>query len=469
MPRTLLTLLAFCALLLGQRAAPPPELVARARMAAIAVDKGIGRQDELRNDGKGHIIAAIPEYASKAQSTGAFSDVVLHARILALAGAIADAEVRFNDARSLEPASPWPVFGIATCKALGGEVAAAISLFEETLHLDPAWWRSFEPLSGLYLKTGRPVDAERMLSSLVKVRADDSGAFAALGQLRLLIGQAGSSADAYGRALALRPGDSNLRRAFGIACRRAGRYDEARKAFEAEIALRPLDFRAHLQLAYLEEWQGRNGAAAERFRAAADLAPSPEDRETCLTKAGDLDSLPQQDATSAMRRTPAQWAELLATTRDPKIAQEAAMRLAAMPISVPESTKAMLAGLRHPVPAVRVLAIRTLSTRFPGSVDFFTIFRILSRDADRGVRAMAIRALGEIGTDEVVPALIPLLAEKDPYVFREVHGALYRCAPAFVSPILPTGSEEGTAMTRIAKEWDAWWTENSDRYRRFLR
>ena len=452
----------------AQRTALPADAVTRARGLSTMIEKGLVRQDALKAEGRGQLVAAIPEYAAKAQASGAFVDIVLHARILALAGANADSEARFAEARAMEPASPWPVFGVATCKALAGEKVAAISLFEETLHLDPEWWRSLEPLSGLYLNTGRPVDAERVLARLVKVRPEDASAFATLGQLRLLIGQASGSADAYARAVALRPEDPTYRRAFGIACRRAGRYDEARAAFEADLAARPKDYRAHVQLAYLEEWQGRNAVAADRFRKAADFAPTPADRDVCMKKAADLEALPSQDEIAAARRSPSQWAEVLAGSKDPKVAVEAAQRLAAMPPTVAESTRALVGAVRHPVPAVRILAIRALSARFPGSTDLLTVYKILSRDADRGVRAMAIRALGDLAVDEVVPTLIPLLAETDPYVFREVHEALYRAAPAFVTPIYPL-ADDGTARAALVKEWQAWWAENADRYRRFLR
>jgi len=171
---------------------------------------------------------------------------------------------------------------------------------------------------------------------------------------------------------------------------------------------------------------------------------------------------------AAARRSPAQWAEILSGSKDPKVAVEAAQRLAAMPPTIPESTRALVGAVRHPVPAVRTLAVRALSARFPGSTDLLTVYKILSRDPDRGVRAMAICALGDLAVDEVVPTLIPLLAETDPYVFREVHEALYRAAPAFVTPIYPL-VDDGTARAALVKEWEAWWAENADRYRRFLR
>ena len=90
--------------------------------------------------------------------------------------------------------------------------------------------------------------------------------------------------------------------------------------------------------------------------------------------------------------------------------------------------------------------------------------RILIKDKDERVRAMAAVLLGDAEHPSSVPPLIEALGDPSPYSFRLIHRALNKLTYAFIETIEPEELDE-TARKRIAAAWRAWFDANRDRYR----
>ena len=65
-----------------------------------------------------------------------------------------------------------------------------------------------------------------------------------------------------------------------------------------------------------------------------------------------------------------------------------------------------------------------------------------------------------------VPSLVNALKDRDAYVFREVHDALWKLTSSEMPAMLPKDLTP-EVMETIAKGWTAWYDENRDRYRKF--
>jgi tetratricopeptide (TPR) repeat protein len=91
--------------------------------------------------------------------------------------------------------------------------------------------------------------------------------------------------EAYNRALAVDPSNSDALLGRGYLRSRAGRYDEARSDFEAALKAGGSKAEAYTALGYNEARSGDYGAAAEQFKAALEASPGNDAAATGLVYA----------------------------------------------------------------------------------------------------------------------------------------------------------------------------------------
>jgi len=94
-------------------------------------------------------------------------------------------------------------------------------------------------------------------------------------------------------------------------------------------------------------------------------------------------------------------------------------------------------------PEVRIRAARALG-RIGSPRSLQALAAVLSRDEPTGLRAVATRALGDIGGDEAATLLIPLLDDPAHVVAANASGALPRCGALGRTLLLGRAGGEGT-------------------------
>ncbi len=94
------------------------------------------------------------------------------------------------------------------------------------------------------------------------------------------------AADAYGNALKLIPGRSDIRIQHGNMLKDAGRLADAEAVYRAALGEAPENADLHLQLGHLLKIQGRRNEALQAYGRAAELQPSLDAADTELFHAG---------------------------------------------------------------------------------------------------------------------------------------------------------------------------------------
>jgi tetratricopeptide (TPR) repeat protein len=121
---------------------------------------------------------------------------------------------------------------MARLSELDGNVAEAIEIFRRAARLDPNDPMIHRELAGAYIADGRMGNALSELVAALLIDPLDAQVFAAIGQLWLDTEQYEDAADAFSRALELRPEAFEIRYALATALSRAGNEFEAARQFD---------------------------------------------------------------------------------------------------------------------------------------------------------------------------------------------------------------------------------------------
>lgn len=167
--------------------------------------------------------------------------------------------------------------------------APAAAAYDRAIRLsrsdDAAGWMLYFLRGSAYEQSGDWVRGEADLRAALKLAPDESTVLNYLGYALLDRGQKLAESEMLiVRAAALRPDDGFIADSLGWAYFRTGRFDKAVSALEAAVRDEPGDptINEHLGDAY---WRaGRHIEARFRWRAAADLGPTPAQAAVVKTK-----------------------------------------------------------------------------------------------------------------------------------------------------------------------------------------
>lgn len=170
-----------------------------------------------------------------------------------------------------------------------GRLEDAVAAFTRVAELRPDFALAFQRLGTAYLALGDKDRARDTLERAVAI-APDPASYSNLGTIHYAEGRFGEAAEAYRKAIKLRPGRAMYRRNLGDAYRHLERPQDARSEYleavrltEEALTVNPNDARATAQLAVYEAKVGRR-ADAERHISRA-LAINPSDSEVLFRRA----------------------------------------------------------------------------------------------------------------------------------------------------------------------------------------
>jgi tetratricopeptide (TPR) repeat protein len=197
----------------------------------------------------------------------------LRARALAAEGSAATAGKALERIASNPEASRDEILAYADWLLAQGDAAAALPQVDRLLAADPE-----DPLARvrharILASEGRGEEAEAELHELLTQEEPPAAAYGALARLYFEQGRHLDAVHHAQIAESLDPREPDYPALSGLSLRALHRPNEAREAFERELALRPRSPEPHLHLGQLELEMGEAAAAAEHFRQADELDP----------------------------------------------------------------------------------------------------------------------------------------------------------------------------------------------------
>jgi serine/threonine protein kinase/tetratricopeptide (TPR) repeat protein len=218
-------------------------------------------------------------------------------------GRYADAAGAFGVCEALEPKFAWPYMNRGLALAQAGRLAEALECYDLALQGHPDFAEALVNRALAALELDRLEDAERDLRHARSLRKDDTGIYAALGEVLYRLGKADQAERLYADVLAREPGNPVILTARGIF--RLERDPEgARGDFEQVLRRDPGYARARYGLARLL-YRKDPRAALGHVDAALDAEPGLIDarvlRMLLRARAGDLAAL---DDAERLRLTP---------------------------------------------------------------------------------------------------------------------------------------------------------------------
>ena len=171
-------------------------------------------------------------------------------------GDLAEA-VRVNEAllslRPQDPASAICYFRLSDAKRRAGDPIAAMSNLEAYLQRVPGDVNALVNLGTLHFQSGAYSTAVEVLSAALKLQPAHPEALNNLGNAYAELGRQDLAAEQYGAAVDARPGFAEAWTNLGTALNDLGRLHEARVALQEAVRLSPLDHRARVAQAALNE------------------------------------------------------------------------------------------------------------------------------------------------------------------------------------------------------------------------
>jgi HEAT repeat protein len=223
-------------------------------------------------------------------------------------------------------------------------------------------------------------------------------------------------------------------------------------------------------MAEIHHRQGWNHKAADYLQMALDRLPVElnRDRSSIEEKIVALRARLEKEKIDPKKKSWNEWLEILLNSVEVERRREAVREVARFPWVDPKIPQALLRALGDSDPEVRIIALKVLGREWPDddSETLIKLARILVRHKDEKLRAVAARVLGRTNHPASVPALIRVIEEPSPYVFREIHNSLNRVTNAYVEVVAPEEMDEAVRK-RIGSAWKAWYEANRDRYAKF--
>jgi Tfp pilus assembly protein PilF len=433
------------------------------------IEAGILEQQKALDEGGKAAEDLLVLFENRARMQETPPALYLYGRFLGLLNRLDQANEQFGKALRNDPYFPWAHHGMATTHALRGKLQDAVRDYRRALELNPSFIRSMEPLAACLIQLEQFEEADRVLRRLVEINPSDAQTWLTLGKLLFQRTRFTQAVDAFRKSLEKRPGHEETRKLLALAHRKANQYKDAQVVYADMLKDNPGNWGAHMGLAESFMLNGENHAAADEYQRALDVWPAgmttvkPNDVKSRIEE---LRRLPPVEKRDPRMKSPHEWAEILVNSTEPERCREAIRILGTYNEFDQEVYKAFLKALKNKDMTVRVLAIKELEKRFLGAelTPLLTLFVV--NDPEKQVRAMAARVLGRGEDPAAVPALVAALKDRDPYVFLEVHDALWRLTTSEMPAMLPNELTP-EAMETTAKGWNAWYAENRDRYRKY--
>ena len=183
------------------------------------------------------------------------------------------AEDAFEAYRALASASPADATAWYNCGAIlaaRGEHAAACEYFDKALVCDPHYGKALYGVAAALQKLGRPEEALAVCDNAPA----DFDAWFLRGNILYSLSRAEEALAAFGKALALKPGDPGALCNKGETLRQLGRFPEAAAALGEALAQNPRSVQAMLGLGIIEFKYARLEEALRYFNAALEADPA---------------------------------------------------------------------------------------------------------------------------------------------------------------------------------------------------
>jgi cytochrome c-type biogenesis protein CcmH/NrfG len=156
----------------------------------------------------------------------------------------------------------------------------AVSLFQETLRLDPVDYQSWTELGTVYLKQNDIAEAERAYARAVEIQPSYLLALIDLGKLRLALKNYDGAIEILTRAIKVRPDSADANFLVGEALLQIQKGSLAVSYLSEALKLDPLGMAdAHLRLAALYNGAGMKAKAAEEYGQFLKKRPDYPDRK----------------------------------------------------------------------------------------------------------------------------------------------------------------------------------------------
>jgi TolB-like protein/Tfp pilus assembly protein PilF len=192
----------------------------------------------------------------------------------------------------------------------------AVALYRQALSIDPDYAAALTGLAAGYIsqsgRADRPVDegyslAREAATQALEIDPNYATAHAILGRIAdYYDGDLAAAARHIERALALDPGDPEIRRHAATLAMSLGRLNEAIELLTYAIARDPVNSRAHSNLALAYMHTGQMDSAIASFRTALALNPGTEALHGMMGRALLLKGEPEA-ALAAIQQEPSDW------------------------------------------------------------------------------------------------------------------------------------------------------------------
>ena len=157
--------------------------------------------------------------------------------------------------------------------AEGGNLTSALPLLEKACHLRSSSPLALANLGAILLKMSRVPEAVKALKRSVSLDPKNPETQSSLGQALMQAGNPAEAASAFATAAAGKPDDADILYNWALALFNAGKFKDAGEVLSRYPA-KDSSAEAQSLLADIEEKQGHYEAAADHFKAAAQLDPS---------------------------------------------------------------------------------------------------------------------------------------------------------------------------------------------------
>jgi protein O-GlcNAc transferase len=156
----------------------------------------------------------------------------------------------------------------------GGDLAAAETLYQEVLRLQPDSFDARHLLGVLRAQQARHAEARELIARALMIKPGDPAALASFGKVQMTLGDFTGALASYDRALAARPGSADLLYARGNALRETGDLNAAEQSYLAATQAQPGFADAWSNRGAVLGRLGRSDEALAAFDRATSLAPN---------------------------------------------------------------------------------------------------------------------------------------------------------------------------------------------------
>lgn len=219
------SLLFLIALLCGSAGAQSPQLSPIPPVDTSAMEPAVREQIEADRraleEARKRLPAGSPELAEAFGRCG---------QIHALYKLNDSARACFENAARLAPADARWAYLLGTLLQGTGELEGAATRFARALELQPRDPATLIRLGEVRLRLGRLDEARQAFEAALPLAGAEAAAHFGLGRVTLAQGDAAAAARHFEATLASQPGASEVRNPLGMAYRKLGRLDDARKA-----------------------------------------------------------------------------------------------------------------------------------------------------------------------------------------------------------------------------------------------